>query len=215
MFGRTHEGTPTRYGGAALRGARAALILAHGRGANAASILELGEEIGGEGIALLAPEAMGGAWYPFRFIEPIARNEPYLTSALNRFGAAVAEAEGAGIAPEKIVLIGFSQGACLALEYAARNPRRYGGVIGLSGGLIGESVSGERYPGHMAGSPVLLGCSDIDSHIPVARVHESAAIFRALGATVDERIYPNMGHTVNRDEIQAVRALVAGIAGSA
>jgi len=169
----------------------------------------LGEELAalsGAKIAYLAPNAAGNTWYPYRFIEPTTRNEPYLSSALHVVADAIAAANAAGVPTEKVMLLGFSQGACLALEYAARNPQRYGAVFGLSGGLIGATLP--TYTGSLANTPVLLGCSDVDFHIPLARVQESAKAFRALGANVDERIYPNMGHTINEDEMKAV---VSGI----
>lgn len=201
--------------GEPLESANAALILIHGRGASARDILSLGAEVAnlipsGAKIAYLAPEASGSAWYPYRFMEPTTRNEPYLTSALQVVGDLIASVRKSGIPNEKIMLLGFSQGACLVLEYAARNPQRYGAVFGLSGGLIGDTLP--TYSGSMDGTPVFLGCSDVDFHIPVSRVHESADVFKTLGAAVDERIYPNMDHTVNDDEIKAVAARMTEVA---
>ena len=157
----------------------------------------------------VAPEAAGQTWYPYSFLSPIARNEPYLTSALNRISSLIEELRRDGVATERVALMGFSQGACLSLEYAARHAQRYAAIIGLSGGLIGPPGTPRNYAGSLEGTPVFLGCSDVDPHIPVERVHESAQVFAGLGAKVDERIYPGMGHMVNEDEIVAVRALLA------
>jgi predicted esterase len=205
-----HAGQPVLTAGAPLAGARAALVLIHGRGASAESILPLGEEIGGPGVAYLAPQAAGSTWYPRRFLEPLAANEPWLSSALAAVGDVLAQVGEAGVPPERTLLLGFSQGACLATEWAARNARRYGGVVGLSGGLIGPDGTPRDYAGSLDGTPILLGCSDVDPHIPLARVHETAAVLRRLGGAVDARIYPGLGHTVNRDELEAARAIVIG-----
>lgn len=205
-----HQNQPIAQAGKPLDQAAAAMILIHGRGASAHSILELANEVHHEGFAYLAPQAAGYTWYPNRFIAPIESNQPHLDSALALVGQAVGQARNAGISPEKIILLGFSQGACLALDYAARHPMRYGGVIGLSGGLIGQTA----YAGGLDGTPIFLGCSDADFHIPLERVDESAAIFEALGADVTKRIYPGMGHTVNRDELAFTRELMKTVAAS-
>jgi predicted esterase len=206
-----HRAETTLLAGAPLQTARAALILVHGRGATAESMLPLADAFGLDDIAYLAPQASGGAWYPYPFMSPVEANEPWLTSALAVLGALVERLGAAGFPPERIALAGFSQGACLSAEYAARNARRYGAVIGLSGGLIGPPGTPRDYPGSLAGTPVFLGCSDIDFHIPLERVHETAAVLSGLGAEVDERIYPGMGHTVNQDEIDTAKALLAAI----
>ena len=146
------------------------------------------------------PTAEGFSWYPHSFLSEVELNQPWLSSALDRVEAAVT-AVATVIPEERIVLMGFSQGACLALEFAARNTRRYGGVVAFSGGLIGPDGTPRDYPGSLEGTPVFLGCSDVDLHIPVGRVHESAQILRGLGGEVDERIYPGMGHTINGEEI--------------
>jgi predicted esterase len=164
------------------------------------------------GVALLAPQAAGNAWYPQRFLAPIAQNEPYLGSALAVISGLVDEIASAGVAVERIVLIGFSQGACLALEFAARNPRRYGGVAGLSGALIGPPGTPHESKSSLSGTPVYLGCSDRDAHIPLASVEESAVVLARLGASVKKSIFPGMGHTVNAEELAAVQDLVRGIA---
>ena len=198
-------------GGAPLKGARAAAILIHGRGASADDILSLGEEFGQRDVAYLAPQAANGTWYPFSFLAPLAQNEPHLSNALGVVAAAFDHLAREGFAPERVALVGFSQGGCLALEYAARNAARYGAVAGLSAGLIGPPGTPRDYKGSLAGTPVFLGCSDVDGHVPLARVHESRDVLGTLGAQVDERIYPRMGHTVNEDEVAAVAALLKRI----
>ena len=195
--------------GASLDDASSAIIAIHGRGADAADIINLAGEVAPPGVVILAPNAVGQTWYPYRFIEPIERNEPYLTSALNLIDRLFARLEESDIPADRVALLGFSQGACLALEYAARNARRYGAVIGYSGGLIGPLGMSFDYPGSLDGTPVFLGCSDVDAHIPVSRVEETADVMGRLGAAVDLRIYPGMGHTVNQDEIQAVQDILA------
>jgi len=208
-----HAGQLLRTAGPPLDSARAAVVLVHGRGTGAAGILPLLEVLPLDGVAWLAPEAAGGTWYPHRFIAPIEENEPWLTSALKRVAALADEIVGAGIPAERTALVGFSQGACLALEFAARNARRWGAVAALSGGLIGPPGTRFGYPGSLEGTPVLLGCSDIDDHIPLERVHETATALRTLGAEVDEQIYPGMGHTVNDDEIARLFAMLERLAG--
>lgn len=211
--GDPHRGGPVVRAGVPLANAVGAVIMVHGRGAEAEDILALAEEVGRPGLAYLAPRAAGNTWYPHRFLEPLARNEPHLSSALGVIGRLVGEAEAAGVAAERVVLLGFSQGACLALEYGARHARRYGGLVGLSGGLIGPEGTPREYAGSLAKTPVFLGCSDVDGHIPKERVEESAAVLWGLGGEVDVRLYPGMGHTVNRDEIAAVRGLLGRVAG--
>jgi len=207
-----HAGQPVLRSGAAPDTARAAMVLIHGRGASAEDILGLADELGRPDVAYLAPQAAGHTWYPQRFLAPLAANEPYLSSALRAVHRVVKEIEGFDIPVHRIVLLGFSQGACLAAEYAARNAQRYGGVAVLSGGLIGPPDTPREYPGSFAATPVFLGCSDVDPHIPQASVDAAAEVFRRLQASVDKRIYPGMGHTVNRDELEAVRAILDGVA---
>ncbi len=206
-----HQGQPVLRAGAPLDRARAALVLVHGRGATAESILTLVPEIDQPGFAYLAPQAAGNTWYPYSFLQPIARNEPDLSSALAALAGLLAAVTAAGIPPERTALLGFSQGACLALEFAARSARRYGGLVGLSGGLIGPDGTPRDYTGSLDGTPVFLGCSDVDPHIPKERVQHTATVLRRLGGAVDVRLYPGMGHTVNQDEIDAVRAMMAGM----
>src|SRR3954466_2810329 len=203
-----HRGQPVLALGPAPKDARLTMIMVHGRGASAEDMLGLAAELRTADVAFLAPQAAGRTWYPSSFLAPIEDNEPWLTSALAVIARLVDSLAGKQIPPDRIALIGFSQGACLALEFSARHPRRYAAVAGLSGGLIGPPGTPRDYAGSLAGAPVFLGCSDIDAHIPLARVRESSEVFRRMGAAVDERIYPGMGHTVNADEIAAVRALL-------
>lgn len=205
-----HKGQRVLSGGAPLAKARAALVLIHGRGATAEDILGLGEEAaeGIQGVALLAPQAAGNTWYPQRFLAPLAQNEPYLGSALGVVAGLMGDVARAGVAFDRIMLIGFSQGACLSLEFAARNPRRYGAAVGLSGALIGPPGSPRPQVGSLAGTPVYLGCSDRDAHIPLSSVEESAGILAGMGARVTKSIFPGMGHTVNAEELSVVQGLV-------
>ena len=198
-------------GGAPLKTARAAAILLHGRGSGAEDILTLGEEFGQDDIAYLAPQAPNHTWYPYSFLAPLAQNEPHLGNALATVGATLEHLADAGFAPERVALIGFSQGGCLGLEYVGRNAKRYGAVAGLSAGLIGPPGTPRAYPGSLAGTPLFLGCSDVDGHVPLARVRESRDVLGRLGAEVDERIYPGMGHTVNEDEISKVAQMLKAI----
>jgi predicted esterase len=185
------------------------MILVHGRGATAEDILGLAGELGRPDLAYVAPQATGFTWYPYSFLAPMERNEPGLSSGLALIGHLVDRLGEAGIPPERTVLLGFSQGACLSLEYAARNARRFAGVAGLSGGLVGPPGTPRDYPGSFDGTPVFLGCSDRDPHIPLERVKETTEVLTRMGAQVTERIYPAMGHTVNEDELEHVRGLVA------
>ena len=198
-------------GGAPPKTARAAALMLHGPGSSAEDILSLGDAFGQDDIAYLAPQAPNGTWYPYSFLAPLAQNEPHLSNALGVVAAAFTHLAREGFVPERVALVGFSQGGCLALEYAARNAARYGAVAGLSAGLIGPPGTPRDYKGSLAGTPVFLGCSDVDGHIPLARVHESRDVLGTLGAQVDERIYPRMGHTVNEDEVAAVAALLKRI----
>ena len=203
-----HAGQPVLRRGPAPAQARVAVILVHGRGDSAAGILGLADEFDLPDVTWLAPDAAGHTWYPYSFLAPLAQNEPGLSSGLGVIATLLATLGSEGIPPERVVLMGFSQGACLSQEFAARHARRYRAIVGLSGGLIGPPGTLRDYQGAFADTPVFLGCSDIDPHIPVERVHESAAVFRRMGAHVDARIYPGMGHTVNGDELEAVRALL-------
>lgn len=206
-----HQGQPLAWAGKPVKEAAAAMVMVHGRGATAESILELRREFAAPDLAYVAPQAVGYTWYPYSFLAPMEENEPGLSSGLVRIGEVLAELEAAGIPPERTFLLGFSQGACLTLEFAARNAKRYGGVFGLSGGLIGPPGTPRDYPGSFAGTPVFLGCSDRDPHVPRERVDETAEVLRRMGAEVTERIYPAMGHTVNLDEVEFVKALMTPV----
>jgi phospholipase/carboxylesterase len=210
-----HQAQPVREAGAPLPQAQAAVILLHGRGATAEDILGLSEGNTDERIAWLAPQAAGQTWYPNRFIAPIASNEPWLTSALDAVGDLVAQAMDAGIPRERMLLAGFSQGGCLALEFLVRFPAKYGAAAGLSGGLIGPPGTVWPTRGSLHGTPVFLGCSDVDFHIPKERVLESADVLRAQGANVEAILYPNMDHVINKDELTRFRRLVAGLTAQA
>ena len=202
-----HEGRPVASYGAPLDAARAAMIAVHGRGANAADILGLAAQVRVEGMAFLAPDAASNTWYPYSFLSPIEQNEPWLSSALAFLGRVVEQVQAAGIPPERTMLLGFSQGACLTLEFTARNARRYGGVAALTGGLIGPDGTPRDYAGSLDGTPIFIGSADPDPHIPVQRVHESAEVLSRMGASVTTRIYPGMGHTVNREELRQVQSM--------
>lgn len=205
-----HKGMPVLEAGAKLGKARAAMILAHGRGASAEDVMTIAAEVMHPDFAYLAPQAAGHAWYPNPFTAPIESNQPYLTSALEVLEGLLARV-GETIPAERVILLGFSQGACLTLEFAARNARRYGGVVGLSGGLIGPDGTPRDYGGAFEGTPAFLGCSDVDPHIRKDRVLEAAEVYKRMGAHVTARLYPGMGHTVNQDEIDSVRAIVGAI----
>ena len=203
-----HGGQPVLMGGASLDSAKGGLIAIHGRGAGAEDIMALAREVAPPAVTILAPQAAGNTWYPYRFLEPTERNEPYLSSALRIVADLIAQLGEQGIPAERVALLGFSQGACLALEAPARNAQRYAGVIGFSGGLIGPPGTSFDFPGSLEGTPVFIGSSDVDHHIPKERVEESAAALERLGAAVDVRLYPGMGHSVNRDELDAAWSIL-------
>jgi predicted esterase len=196
--------------GEPLDSAHAAMILLHGRGATAEDIMTVASEVHAPGWVYFAPQAAGNAWYPNPFTAPIEANEPYLSAALEMISNLVERVE-ARVPAHRMVLVGFSQGACLTLEWTARHARRYGAIAGLSGGLIGPDGTARDYPGSFEATPVLLGCSDVDPYIGKDRVEEAAAVFERLGAAVDLRLYPGMGHMVNEDEVAALRDLIAAI----
>jgi predicted esterase len=208
-----HRGQAVLSAGAALSEAAGAMIMLHGRGAGAADIVGLEPVIDQADLAYFAPEAAERSWWPRPFTAPAAANEPYVASALAAVSRLIAYVEERGIPPERVALLGFSQGACLALEYAARNPRRYGAVLALSGGLIGATVVADSYAGSLAGTPVFVGCSDMDPFIPLARVQQSVAVMAHLDADVTERIYPGSAHTIVADEIAHVKRILARMVG--
>lgn len=196
------------YEGVPLASTNKAMILLHGRGASAESILSLKEYLKLDGFALLAPEATNHTWYPYSFMAPAEQNEPWLSSAIELIEGLVTECKAAGIAESSIHLLGFSQGACLTLEFAARTATRYGSVTAFTGGLVGEKINRANYSGNFNGTPVFIGCSDRDMHVPVERVYASTNVLTDMGAKVIEKIYPGMGHTINEDEINSVNKLL-------
>jgi len=197
--------------GEPIGSAPAAMLMVHGRGATADDILTIAHQLAQPGFAYFAPQAAGNTWYPNRFLVPLEDNEPWLSSALKFVGEVFSDIVNAGIPAERVILLGFSQGACLALEYTARKARRYGGLVGLSGALIGPDDTARDYPGSLDGTPVFLGCSDVDFHVPKERVDQTADVLRKLGGQVTERLYPDMGHTVNQDEIDFVRGMMQSV----
>jgi phospholipase/carboxylesterase len=204
-----HAGQQVVHAGASFDAADAAMIMVHGRGASAANILELAAVFDRPRVAYVAPNAAGGTWYPYSFISPRERNEPGLSSALSVIESLVVDLIHRGFPPKRILLLGFSQGACLSTEFAIRHPRRYGGVLALSGGLIGPpGTTWDDVTATLDGLPVFLGCSDIDPHIPKERVLESEQVFTRLGARVKRTLYPGMGHLVNDDEINEVQRVI-------
>jgi predicted esterase len=206
-----HEGRNILMAGEELGKARAAMLMMHGRGVSARDILGLYTELQPRGFVYLAPQAAESTWYPRSFLAPLTSNEPELSSALAVISNTLARLKEAGIPEERVILLGFSQGACLALEFAARNTRRYGGIAGLSGGVIGPKDMIRDYTGSLDGTPVILGCSDRDPHIPKERVDFTEEIFQGLGAVVTKRIYPNMGHTVNDEEVELVNEMMKNL----
>ena len=207
-----HGGQPVVQRGAPLGKGRAVMLLVHGRNAGPENILELTAPLAHPDFTFLAPAAAGRTWYPESFLAPIPRNEPWLSSALRRLASLTDEIEAAGVPRQRMVLLGFSQGGCLASEYAIRHGSRLGGLVTLSGGLIGPPGTTWEYPGGFDGMPVFLGCSDRDPHVPRERVEESAEVFERRGARVTLRIYPGLGHQVSADELDFVRGLMREIA---
>ena len=207
-----HEGQPVAEAGVALGQAPAAVIMVHGRNAAPANILDLAARFERPNFTYLAPAAAGGTWYPFSFMADIASNEPGISSGIATLSALVTRVENAGIPKSRIVLAGFSQGACLTSEFAIRHPARYGGVLIFTGGAIGPPGTAWQAGGEVfGGTPVFLGCSDRDAHVPESRARETADVFRRLGADVTLRIYPGMGHVVNEDEIAFARGLLDAV----
>jgi predicted esterase len=206
-----HAGQPVLHAGVPLETARGAMLLVHGRGASAADIMTVGQELMHPNFAYLAPEAAGNAWYPNAFTAPIERNEPYFSSAISLLEDVLARITE-HVPHERVILLGFSQGACLTLEFSARHARRYGGVVAFSGGLIGPDGTPRDYPGSFQGTPVFIGCSDVDPHIPKGRVLESGEVLKRLGAAVTVKLYPNMAHTVNADEIHSAAQIIEAVA---
>ena len=203
-----HASQPVYSTGTGLDEASAVMILLHGRGADAGDILSLSQYLDFPGLVYFAPQAQDYTWYPNRFIFPLEQNEPYLSGALAKIESIVKSAESKGIPSDKIFLGGFSQGACLASEYVIRNPKRYGGLFVFSGGYIGPLNEDRELSGQLDDTPVFIGCSDIDPHIPLQRVQETTSLLRAMGANVTERIYSGMGHLINGDELETARTIM-------
>lgn len=196
--------------GLSLEKADKALIMIHGRGAGAEDILGLAEHLPVKDFALLAPQATGHSWYPYSFLAKPEQNEPWLGSALDMLATTVDGIVASGITKERIFFLGFSQGACLTLEFVTRNATRYGGIAAFTGGLMGDRIYTERYKGDFAGTPVFIGTGDPDPHVPVQRVHDSTALLQDMHAVVTEKVYPRMGHTINADEIEQAGRIVFG-----
>jgi predicted esterase len=203
-----HAGQPVLRSGPPPERARLGVILLHGRGASAEDILGLSDQFSANDIAYAAPQAANSTWYPYSFLAPFTQNEPWLGSALRVVADLADDFSQRRIPADRLAVMGFSQGACLTLEFAARHARRYAAIVAFTGGLIGPPGTSRDYTGDFAGTPVLIGSSDVDGHVPLERVQESTAVFNRLGATVDQRIYPGMGHTINADELRAADVLL-------
>jgi len=206
-----HGGQPVVTSGPAPQDARLVLLLIHGRGATAQGMLPLLDALGLEGVCALAPQAAGHSWYPNSFLAPLESNQPFLDSALGRIGSIVDELVAVGISSERVALLGFSQGACLTSEFVARNPRRYGAAIALTGGLIGPPGTPRDYPGSLGGTPVFLGAGDPDPHVPFERVKQTEQVLSRMGAAVEIRRYPGMPHTISDDELDVCRKMLQSV----
>lgn len=207
-----HKAQPVIYKGAAAENAKAAMILIHGRGADAESILTLTEVFAEENFLYAAPQAYHNTWYPFSFLAPVDDNEPGITSGLSKINSTLKTLNEKGISTERIMLLGFSQGACLVLEYCSRFPQKFGGVVGLSGGLIGpDGIVRQKTNSNLKGSNIFIGCSDVDPHIPIERVHFTANYLEEISGNVTKKIYRGLGHTINDDEIKNIKVLMNNI----
>jgi phospholipase/carboxylesterase len=184
------------------------LIMIHGRGGSAEDILSLASHLDVADFTLLAPQATNGTWYPYSFLAPPAQNEPWLSSALALLKEVVDDLNAQGISSHQIYFLGFSQGACLTLEFVTRYATRFGGVVAFTGGLIGDKIHPENYSGDFAGTPVFIGTSNPDPHVPVERVYATSNILKDKGAAVTEKVYEGMGHTINADEIANANKLI-------
>ena len=196
------------FAGKPLTEAKKALILLHGRGADSSDILSFASYLDVKDYLLVAPEATGNTWYPFSFMMPPAQNEPWLSSALLLVKEVVEDLAKAGFSSSNIYFAGFSQGACLTLEFVTRNAKRYGGIAAFTGGLIGDKIYAENYQGDFEKTPVFIGTSNPDPHVPVERVHSTTGVLRNMNAVVTEKVYNNMGHTINEDEINQANSLI-------
>ena len=207
-----HRDQPILSGGAPLDQAAGALVLLHGRGGSAQEMLTLARDLSSS-LAWLVPEAAGRMWYPYSLLEKVERNRPHLNSALALLKRVMEKAEAANIPADRVLLFGFSQGASVVLEFAARNPRRYAGIVALSGALLGPEGTPRDYTGSLAGTPVFLGCGDVDPHLPKRRVDETAAVFERLGAAVTKKVYAGLAHGMNEDEMGKLRSIVEASGG--
>lgn len=194
--------------GKPLKQAEKALIMIHGRGGSAQDILSLAQHLNVEDYALLAPQATNGSWYPLSFIAPVEQNEPWLSSAIETIGKTVKSALDTGIKAENIFFFGFSQGACLSLEFLARNAQKFGGAVAIIGGVIGDKINRENYKGNFEQTPIFLGTSNPDFHVPVERVYATANILKEMNADVTEKVYANFGHSINQEEIEMANSIV-------
>jgi predicted esterase len=203
-----HRDQVVRHLGEPLQKAEGVVILLHGRGGSAEDILSLSKPLYRPNLAYLAPQAANHSWYPNSFLAPIGQNQPWLDSALGKVESIVEDVAAAGISTERVLLAGFSQGACLATEFVASRPRRYAGLIALTGGLIGPPGMDLTHTGSLAGTPVFLGSGDPDPHVPFERVQQSAAILTTMEASVTVRRYPGRPHTITAEEIDFARRLL-------
>jgi len=206
-----HRDQPVLLGGAPPADAAGVLVLLHGRGGSAQDMLALARELDRPSFAWFVPEAAGRQWYPFSLLEKLERNQSALNSALGLLKRLLGRIEATPVPAERVVWLGFSQGACLALEFVVRNARRYGGVVALSGGLLGPEGTPREYPGSLDGTPVFLGSGDMDPHIPKRRVDETGAVLERLGAGVTRRVYPGLGHATNAEELDAARSMLDAV----
>ena len=205
-----HQSQHLYQRGANVKEAKSAMIMIHGRGASPESILSLTNEIKHrKEITFYAPEAHGFTWYPYSFLAPLEKNQPELNSAIQSIYNAITVAENAGFSKDKIFILGFSQGACLAAEYVARHPDKYAGIFIFSGGLIGHRINEDSYTGNLQKTPIFIGCSDVDTHIPLQRIHKTDSILSSVNGDVTKVIYPNFGHTINKDEINHLNKIIS------
>ncbi len=205
-----HQSLHLHQCGANLKEAKSAMIMIHGRGASPESILSLTNEIKHrKEITFYAPEAHGFTWYPYSFLAPLEKNQPKLNSAFQSIYDAITVAENAGFSKDKIFILGFSQGACLAAEYVARHPDKYAGIFIFSGGLVGYRINEDSYTGNLHKTPIFIGCSDVDTHIPLQRIHKTNSILSSINGDVTKVIYPNFGHTINKDEIDHLNKIIS------
>ena len=213
-FDGPHQELPQAEHGASLSRAKAAMVMVHGRGATAQSMFPLADEFAQPDFHYRAPQAQNHTWYPYSFLAPKEKNQPGISSGIQMLHNVLNDITSAGIPGERIILLGFSQGACLVTEFVARHPQKLGGIVAFSGGLIGPNIDASNYTDSMEQTPVFLGCSDVDPHIPKERVDKTAEVFDKLNADVTKRIYEGMGHTVNEDEIKTVRGMMANVLNS-